>query len=156
MLDLEAIELIKQLKARYFRFLDSADIEGLKSVFCSDAHAHFKGAEYDFDLQGWDALEAFYKRAFKAESFGMHNGHHPEIDVDGDHATGIWYLNDMFVHLKHNVTILGSALYQDEYRKEDGHWRIAKTGYTRLWEEVHPRSEHIKLNSKPIGVRLPS
>ena len=31
-LDLEAIELIKQLKARYFRFLDTRNIEGLHSV----------------------------------------------------------------------------------------------------------------------------
>ncbi len=29
MLDLEAIEKIRQLKARYFRFLDTADIAGL-------------------------------------------------------------------------------------------------------------------------------
>lgn len=154
MLDLEAIELIKQLKARYFRFLDTGDIEGLKTVFCSDAHAHFKGADYDFELDGWDALEAFYTRAFKGNSFGMHNGHHPEITVDGDQASGIWYLNDVFIHLKFNVTTMGSALYQDEYRKEDGQWRIAKTGYTRLWEEIHPRSEDIRLTSTPIGKRL--
>ena len=30
MLDLESIELIKQLKARYFRFLDTRNIEGLQ------------------------------------------------------------------------------------------------------------------------------
>ena len=33
MLDLESIELIKQLKARYFRFLDTRNIEGLQTVF---------------------------------------------------------------------------------------------------------------------------
>ena len=155
MLDLEAIELIKQLKARYFRFLDTGDIDGLRTVFCDDAHAHFKGGDYDFELNGWAELEAFYKRAFKDESFGMHNGHHPEISVDGNHATGIWYLNDVFVHLKYNVTTMGSALYKDDYRKENGEWRIANTRYTRLWEEMHKRSEDIILKSRPIGKRLP-
>lgn len=149
-LDLEAIELIKQLKARYFRFLDTRNIEGLQSVFTADATARFKGPDYDFDLSGWPALEAFYRKSFSADAFGMHNGHHPEIDVAGDHATGIWYLQDMFVQLKHDITVMGSALYEDEYRRQDGVWRIATTGYVRLWEEHHTRGEHVKLRVKPI------
>ena len=150
MLDLEAIELIKQLKARYFRFLDTRDMEGLKSVFTADAKAHFKGADYEFELDGWDELEAFYRKSFTDTSFGMHNGHHPEIEVSGDHATGIWYLQDIFVQLKHDITVMGSALYEDEYRREGGVWRIATTGYVRLWEEHHARGDHVKLRVKPI------
>lgn len=149
-LDLEAIELIKQLKARYFRFLDTRNIEGLQSVFTADATARFKGPDYDFDLSGWPALEAFYRKSFSADAFGMHNGHHPEIDVAGDHATGIWYLQDIFVQLKHDITVMGSALYEDEYRRQDGVWRIATTGYVRLWEEHHTRGEHVKLRVKSI------
>jgi hypothetical protein len=150
MLDLEAIELIKQLKARYFRFLDTRDLAGLQSVFAADATAHFKGADYEFELNGWEALEAFYKKSFTPNAFGMHNGHHPEISVDGDTATGIWYLQDIFVELNYNVTIMGSALYDDAYRKESGEWKIARTGYRRLWEEYHPRGDDIKLRLKPI------
>ena len=149
-LDLEAIELIKQLKARYFRFLDTRNIEGLQSVFTADATARFKGPDYDFDLSGWPALEAFYRKSFSADAFGMHNGHHPEIEVSGDHATGIWYLQDIFVQLKHDITVMGSALYEDEYRREGGVWRIATTGYVRLWEEHHARGDHVKLRVKPI------
>ena len=151
MLDLESIELIKQLKARYFRFLDTRNIEGLKTVFTSDATASFVGGDYDFQLDGWDQLEAFYKKSFTGQNFGMHNGHHPEICVDGDTATGIWYLQDIFISLEHDITITGSALYEDEYRREDGGWRIARTGYQRLWEEHHKRGDNVRLRVKPIG-----
>ena len=53
MLDLESIELIKQLKARYFRFLDTRNLDGLKTVFTHDATASFIGGDYDFQLDGW-------------------------------------------------------------------------------------------------------
>ena len=150
-LDLEAIELIKQLKARYFRFIDTRDIAGLQAVFTEDATATFKGADYDFDLKGWPALEAFYKKSFTPQAFGMHNGHHPEISVEGDTATGIWYLQDIFVNLAQDITIMGSALYHDEYRVEAGEWRIASTGYKRLWEEHQKRGDDIRLRVKPIA-----
>ncbi len=81
----------------------------------------------------------------------MHNGHHPEICVDGDTATGIWYLQDIFVSLEHNINIVGSALYDDDYRREDGQWRIARTGYKRLWEEHQKRGDDIRLRVKPIA-----
>ena len=149
-LDLEAIELIKQLKARYFRFIDTRDIDGLRTVFTEDATATFKGADYDFDLKGWPALEAFYKKSFTPQAFGMHNGHHPEISVEGDTATGIWYLQDIFVNLAQDITIMGSALYHDQYRIEAGEWRIASTGYKRLWEEHHTRGDSVTLRVKPI------
>ena len=151
MLDLESIELIKQLKARYFRFLDTRNIDGLRTVFTSDATASFVGGDYDFQLDGWDQLEAFYKQSFTGQNFGMHNGHHPEICVDGDTATGIWYLQDIFVSLEHDITITGSALYEDEYRREDGEWRISRTGYQRLWEEHHKRGDNVRLRVKPIA-----
>ena len=41
-------------------------------------------------------------------------------------------LQDIFVSLEHNINIVGSALYDDDYRREDGQWRIARTGYKRL------------------------
>ena len=119
-------------------------------MFTEDATATFKGADYDFDLKGWPALEAFYKKSFTPQAFGMHNGHHPEISVEGDTATGIWYLQDIFVNLAQDITIMGSALYHDEYRVEAGEWRIASTGYKRLWEEHHARGDSVTLRVKPI------
>lgn len=153
MLDLEAIELIKQLKARYFRFLDTGNQEGLESVFTEDATAHFIGGHYDIDVQGRDKLLKFYAYSFTEEKFGMHNGHHPEISVDGDNATGLWYLQDIFINLEENTTVMGSAIYEDTYIKVDGEWKIKTTNYERLWEEIHPRSADIKLLARPVKAK---
>ena len=153
MLDLEAIELIKQLKARYFRFLDTGNQEGLQSVFTEDATAHFIGGHYDIDVQGRDKLLKFYAYSFTEEKFGMHNGHHPEISVDGDNATGLWYLQDIFINLEENTTVMGSAIYEDTYVKVDGEWKIKTTNYERLWEEIHPRSADIKLLARPVKTK---
>ena len=150
MLDLEAIELIKQLKARYFRFVDTCDLDGLKTVFTDDGQAFFKGGDYEFSLQGWEQLEAFYKDSFTPTKFGMHTGHHPEITVDGDTATGIWYLQDIFINLETRTTIIGSALYNDQYVKVDGVWRIQYTGYKRLLEQIEKRSEHVRVLCNPV------
>ena len=94
-MDLEAIERIKQLKARYFRSIDTKDLETLKNVFSADATAFFKGGYYEFTLSGWAEMEPFYDTSFTPQRFGMHHGHLPEIEVQGDEATGTWYLQDI-------------------------------------------------------------
>ena len=151
MLDLESIELIKQLKARYFRFLDTADFEGLATVFVEDATAHFQGGYYEFELAGWPALRDFYQKSFTSTKFGTHNAHHPEISVEGDSATGIWYLQDTFYILEDNRVTSGTAFYRDKYIRADGEWRIAHTGYERVFEEVADRDESRKITVKPIN-----
>ena len=45
------------------------------------------------------------------------------------------------ISLEAGVRIYGSALYSDEYRKEDGEWRICATGYRRVFEAVEPLGE---------------
>ena len=68
MLDLEAIELIKQPKARYFRFLDTGNYEELETCFTADAAAYFKGGNDEFTLNGWTELEAFCRHSITKKS----------------------------------------------------------------------------------------
>jgi hypothetical protein len=61
----------------------------------------------------------------------------PEIDVDGDEATGRWAFQDTVIAEQHRVVITGAAYYEDRYRRDaDGRWRITHTGYERLYEAM--------------------
>jgi hypothetical protein len=65
-----------------------------------------------------------------------HHGHHPEIDFTSDTtATGSWYLQDRVVVPAADLEIGGTAFYSDRYAKTSDGWRIAHTGYMRVFEE---------------------
>jgi hypothetical protein len=83
--------------------------------------------------------------------FGMHNGHTPEIEVNGDEATGLWYLNDVFINLNEQTLLNGSAIYEDRYVKRHGEWRILQTGYKRLLEMIGPLDVQWRITSQPIN-----
>ncbi len=38
-----------------------------------------------------------------------------------------------------NITIRGASFYTDEYVKQDGAWKIHRTSYRRVFEEIQPR-----------------
>lgn len=142
-LDLEAIELIKQLKHRYFRCLDSADLDGVRACFTDDISIDYKGGSYHAKYDNVDDIMAFLEQSFHSEAAAMHTGHHPEITVadDGQTATGLWYLQDIFYDLKYKVITQGVALYEDRYVKTADGWRIQHSGYNRVWELVEELGE---------------
>lgn len=144
------IEEIKQLKARYFRGIDTCKLELLQTVLSNDVHIRFDSPTYQYEINGINEAMDFYRNAFTHRRFGMHNGHTPEITVEGDSATGIWYLNDLFINLDEKTILTGSALYEDCYIKVAGKWRIQRTGYKRLLEMIEPLSSGCRITSQPI------
>jgi hypothetical protein len=151
MLDLEAIERIKQLKARYFRAIDTCNIEVLKTILTEDIKLSFKSPAYEHKVNGLsDALD-FYRFSFTPTKLATHNGHTPEIEVNGDHANALWYLSYVFINLDEKLHIHGSAIYEDSYIKVNGQWMISSTGYTAMLETVEPLSETLQITSKPIN-----
>lgn len=135
------IRLVEELKYRYLRFLDLKRWDDLEELFLPDATASYGGGAYAFD--GRAAIMEFLRRTMASEAIlTSHKCHHPEITLDPDGATarGTWALDDVVVHQERGVTIRGAAFYSDVYRKVDGLWRIQSTGYTRVYEEVYPRT----------------
>jgi hypothetical protein len=74
------------------------------------------------------------RSAMPANILTEHRVTHPEIDVDGDEATGIWYLQDRVIVPEYNFMLYGAAFYHDRYRRTPDGWRISATGYDRTYE----------------------
>ena len=147
MTDLEQIELIKRLKHKYMRALDTNNWTELAECFAPDAVSNYDSGKYSFE--GRDNIIDFLKEFMdKPTQVTHHHAHHPEIDITGDTtAKGIWCLQDMVIDLDANTTLRGTAVYHDEYVKIDGEWKIKLTGYDRVYEEIEERSDKVKLTA---------
>ncbi len=133
------IEAIKVLKHRYFRAIDTADRALLDTLFAEDLTVDYRGSGYRVQINGKADMMLFLANCFHSGAVAMHHGNMPEITITGeDTAEGIWYLFDIFINSEVGSQTIGSAIYKDRYRRENGKWIIAHTEYDRI----------IELNSK--------
>ena len=129
----EEIEAIKQLKYRYFRFLDMKRFKDLAELFTTDGTTAYDNGRYSF--KGHDEIYTFMDESMgRPEAYTSHQGHHPEITLaDEKHATGIWHFEDTVHMMDYKVRVCGAGVYWDEYLKVDGQWKFQHSGYERLW-----------------------
>jgi hypothetical protein len=59
----------------------------------------------------------------------------------------VWGLDDVVIMDNLGLVVRGASFYDDRYAKVDGTWRIAHTGYRRVFEEIEPRSPDVKLTA---------
>ena len=143
---LEAIEEIKQLKARYFRCMDRKDWDGFASVFAPDARMDVSG-ELANEAAGrgvtiGDHEIADFVRASIDDVTTVHHGHTPEIDVTSPtSATGIWAMEDHLWWPEGSpiTTMHGYGHYYEAYEKVGGRWLITSTTLTRLRTDMQTR-----------------
>lgn len=138
-MDLIALEEIRQLKYRYLRCVDLKLWDDIGDVFTADATAHYgtRAVGEPLDLDGREAIVGFLRDSLVPGILTLHAAGQPEISLDGDEATGIWRFTDTVIAVEHKMMIKGAAFYHDRYRREDGRWRIAHTGYERTYEYLH-------------------
>ncbi|GAA3826438.1 MULTISPECIES: nuclear transport factor 2 family protein [Amycolatopsis] len=138
-MDLAAIEAIRRTKHAYLRCVDLKRWDEIGGTFTEDATADYGTPTYGdpIRLSGRDAIVGFLRERLVPEIITVHLATQPEIDVDGDTATGTWAFQDQVIATQHNVAIIGAAFYSDRYRREaDGVWRISHTGYVRTYEAM--------------------
>jgi SnoaL-like domain len=138
-MDLAVLEEIRQLKYRYLRCVDQKLWDEMADVFTEAATVDYGTHVYGkpLKLAGRDQIIAFFRAKLGPEIITVHAAGQPEITVDGDKASGTWRFEDTVIATEHRVAIAGAAFYQDRYeRGPDGAWRIAHTGYVRIYEAM--------------------
>ena len=134
---LHEIEAIKQLKARYFRLLDTQQWQQWRDLFSEDATLQW-GPKPEHAFHGRDAIARGVSGNLEGAQ-SCHQGFMPEIElIDATHARGIWAMHDWIDHPAYDLE--GFGHYHEEYQKhEDGRWRIQRMQLTRLRERRTPK-----------------
>ena len=146
---LAAIEEIKQVKAKYFRGLDTGDGDLVRSVLAEDCVLDYVGCCTDPStgidyvpstntvLRGREAWPAGQRVNMGFVS--VHQGHTAEIKITSDStASAIWSMTDR-LHFPPGgdySVMTGYGHYHETYEKVDGTWKIKTTRLTRLRVEA--------------------
>jgi uncharacterized protein (TIGR02246 family) len=129
-------EAIKELKARYFRTMDTKDWAGMRQVFTDDIVADTTDAGGNV-VTGADEFLTFLEGTL-ADTVTVHHGHMPEIELTSPTtATGVWALHDI-VLFADGTRLEGYGHYHETYAKDDDRWRIASLRLTRLHTDITP------------------
>ena len=143
-----AIEQIKQLKARYFRCMDTKDWGGLRDAFADDATFDARASlsldgaaeggraadSNDWVVHGGDAIVAFVDSA-AGPLQTVHHGHCHEIKIlSATTAHGVIAFEDqIWDPVTRAVSLHGCGHYHETYRRDAGRWRILTSRISRLY-----------------------
>ncbi|MGI9602773.1 MAG: nuclear transport factor 2 family protein [Acidimicrobiales bacterium] len=135
------IESIKQLKARYFRLMDTKQWDDWGECFTRDCHfdtaveMERNGLDGSLGIIDGRADLVAYMRQWVDPAETVHHGHMPEIElVTPDEARGTWAMYDRVrVPGDPALEFEGYGHYHETYRKgDDGRWRIADLRLSRI------------------------
>lgn len=151
---LGAIEAIKQVKARYFRGVDTSQGELVRSILAEDCVLDYMGCCTD-PATGRDFLPAMnvvMRGAASWSSGGFarmgivsaHHGHNSEITItSGVTAEAIWSMTDrLFMPAGAPFAVMtGYGYYHETYEKTGGektggHWKIKTLRISRTRVEA--------------------
>lgn len=148
-----AIEEIKQVKARYFRCMDTKDWGGFTAVFAPDAIVDY--APEETDSSRWKAAGAenvvALVRSVVERAVSIHHGHMAEVELTSSNtARAIFAMEDLIFWPPESAYELmhGWGHYHETYEKVAGKWLIKSLVLTRL------RVENISRAARPRSILL--
>ena len=141
---LEAVLGIENLKMRYWRSMDLKAWAQVGECFTADGSfevpPRLKTDTGILTVRGSHAIAEFLGKRL-ATAITVHQGLAPEIEVINDTAArGTWQLHDVIVNEKENTILTGYGVYEDEYVKENGDWKIKTSKLSRKYVETRNRT----------------
>lgn len=146
---LKAIEEIKQLKARYFRGVDTSDGELVRGILAKDCVLDYMGCCTD-PATGRDYLPAMNivmrgKDSWSSDGLSsagivsVHHGHQCEVTLTSDTtASAIWSMTDrLYMPAGAAYSVMtGFGYYHETYERIDGAWKIKSIRIQRIRVEA--------------------
>ncbi len=126
-----AIQAIRQVKARYFRAVDTKDWDLLKQQFTPDVVIDTTGSA-GIITTGADNFITYTKSTI-GPARTVHQGHMPEIEVHSPTtAAGVWALQDLLIW-PGDIRVIGYGHYHESYVRVGDRWLISHSKLTRLY-----------------------
>jgi len=125
----EDIVAITQLLNHYCHRLDRGEIDAVVGLFADDAVLvpEYEGRGEHAGIEAIRAWYQTYARNVVGGTTGLrHKVSTPMIEVDGDRATSVCYLDADSVSKETGKRSLAGGRYEDELRREAGGWRLTR------------------------------
>ena len=122
------MEAIKKVKREYWWCVDEKRMDDLVNCFTEDAVADYA---IDTLLEGRNAIIQFLKDTVASEELDaipIHQGFDPVIEITSETtAIARWRLYNYMFFQKVKTVIIMWSVYDDEYAKVNGDWKIKLT-----------------------------
>jgi hypothetical protein len=144
-----ASDQIEQIKAKYFRGVDTGDGDLVKSILAEDCVLDYMGCCTD-PATGKDFIPAMNvvlhgRKSWRSDGLSalgivsVHQGHNFEVEFISDTSAKVtWSMTDRlyFPPGGQFSCMTGFGHYHETYEKLDGIWKMKTTHVTRLRVEV--------------------
>jgi ketosteroid isomerase-like protein len=125
---------IFQLKSKYSWYYDTPEFDKLMDLFTEDAVLDM--GPYGKHTGREEIRQLFAENISSPNNNfpALHATTNPLIEIDGDDATGQFYLLDTVLTDSPDRPTLGwGAVYYENYRRENGRWLISRIRMRFLW-----------------------
>jgi hypothetical protein len=132
--EVDDLEAVKVVMAKYFRFMDTKQWTDLRGVFADDMTMHAPDDVKDAPLvEGGDRIVQVIERVL-GPAVSVHRGYMPEVELTGpDEAQAIWAMEDVVEYPGvPERNFRGSGHYHATYVRTSGGWRIRSLVLRRL------------------------
>jgi ketosteroid isomerase-like protein len=140
---LEQRDAIRELKYEYTRLVDEQQWDEWADLFTEDAVCEYEGWG---ELQGRDEVREFADEVLDPYfEYTAHLMQQPVVDVDGETATGQWYV-EIYYACPDGTAGWRQGRYSDAYRLVDDDWKISQIEHEfhAITELSGERIEHKK------------
>jgi len=119
---------LNKLMARYVDAANRRDGEAWASTWAEDASWVLMGME----ITGRDSILGLWKQVLEGFEFAILMPGSGQVVIDGDTATGHWYLQEFTRDLQ-GEALAALSRYTDSYVKLNGEWLFARREYNFLY-----------------------